>query len=61
MVRKVSAFLLAAMLVFALAGISEASTSNLRIVNNTGYTIFYLYVSPSANSGWGSDLLGSCE
>ncbi|HOB91136.1 MAG TPA: hypothetical protein PKM68_04080 [Bacillota bacterium] len=30
----------------------------IKIVNNTGYTIYHLYVSPATSSSWGDDLLG---
>ena len=59
MVRKVSVLLFVAALVFAFAGCSEAANVNLRIINDTGYTVYKLYVSPASSSGWGSDRLGS--
>ena len=40
---------------------SSSSTQNLpsiRIKNSTGYTIYYLYVTPTNNKSWGNDLLG---
>jgi hypothetical protein len=30
----------------------------VRIVNNTGYDIFYVFISPEENEFWGNDLLG---
>jgi hypothetical protein len=27
------------------------------VVNNTGYTFYYLYVSPSTSDSWGKDVL----
>ena len=36
---------------------AEAVTA--RIINNTGYTIYYLYVSRSDSGDWGPDRLGS--
>jgi len=32
---------------------------NMTIVNNTGYTVWYVYLSPSDSSSWGDDWLGS--
>jgi len=32
---------------------------SITIVNNTGYTIYYLYVSPTTSSSWGNDMLGT--
>jgi hypothetical protein len=34
-------------------------TATLTVVNNTGTTIFYLYISPSTSSSWGNDQLGA--
>jgi hypothetical protein len=31
---------------------------SVRIVNNTGYDIFYIYMSPSNSDDWGNDILG---
>ncbi|MCL2064916.1 MAG: serine protease [Candidatus Cloacimonetes bacterium] len=33
------------------------STDYITIDNNTGYTIFFVYVSPSSSDSWGTDLL----
>jgi hypothetical protein len=41
-------------------GIFALSAQNLpsiNIVNNTGYDIYYLYVSPSQDEDWGDDIL----
>jgi len=40
----------------------EADTpagSSFQIANNTGYTVYYCYVSPSSSTEWGNDRLGS--
>ena len=34
------------------------SQEQIRIVNDSGYTMHYLYISPSSRDSWGSDLLG---
>jgi hypothetical protein len=46
---------------FLLAGFFSASAQNLpsiRITNNTGYTVYYIYISPSDSEEWGEDFLG---
>ena len=48
-------------LVFAAFSIAAQSLPSITIVNNTGYTIFYVYISPSDDEEWGEDLLDSEE
>ena len=36
-----------------------AARSSITITNNTGYTVYYAYVSPSDNDNWGRDVLGT--
>jgi hypothetical protein len=46
---------------FLLAGVFSASAQNLpsiRITNNTGYDVYYIYISPSDSDDWGEDVLG---
>jgi hypothetical protein len=46
---------------FLLAGAFAVSAQNLpaiRITNNTGYDIYYIYISPSESDEWGDDFLG---
>jgi hypothetical protein len=46
---------------FFLAGIFTLSAQNMpsvRIINNTGYDIYFLYVSSSEDDEWGEDILG---
>jgi hypothetical protein len=46
---------------FLFAGLFALSAQNLptvRIVNNTGYDIYFLYVSPTESDEWGEDILG---
>jgi hypothetical protein len=31
---------------------------SVNIVNNTGYDIYFLYISPSESNEWGDDILG---
>lgn len=40
-------------------GQRTSGASTLRVVNNSGSTIWYLYVSPSSSSIWGNDQLGA--
>ncbi|GHT94121.1 hypothetical protein FACS1894141_0170 [Spirochaetia bacterium] len=37
----------------------EDDTASITIVNKTGYTVYYVYVSPSSSDSWGDDQLGS--
>ncbi|MDR2417727.1 MAG: leucine-rich repeat domain-containing protein [Treponema sp.] len=37
---------------------SVSTSSILTVVNNTGYTFYYLYISPSDSDTWGRDVLG---
>jgi hypothetical protein len=39
--------------------VSAQSRPSINIVNNTGYTIYKLYVSPAENEDWGEDILGN--
>lgn len=34
------------------------NSPSIKIVNNTGYSIYYIYVSPEENDEWGEELLG---
>ena len=38
--------------------ISAQELPTITIINNTGYTIYYMYVSPSSDDNWGKDCLG---
>jgi hypothetical protein len=46
---------------FLLAGTFSVSAQNLpsvRITNNTGFDVYYVYISPSSSDDWGEDMLG---
>jgi hypothetical protein len=46
---------------FLFLGIFSVSAQNLpsvHIINNTGYTVYYIYISPSESEDWGEDCLG---
>ena len=53
------AVVLAGMLTASCASLKEANTGNpaLTIVNNTGYVVWYLHISPVTQSTWGKDWL----
>ena len=40
-------------------GERTSSTGTLRIINQSSVSVWYLYVSPSSSSSWGSDQLGA--
>ena len=48
-------------LFFVAFSITAQDLPFINIVNNTGYTIFYVYISPSDSEDWGDDLLDSEE
>jgi hypothetical protein len=46
---------------FFLAGafsLSAQSLPSIRITNNTGYDVYYIYISPSDSEDWGEEFLG---
>jgi len=45
-------------LVFLGGFLSAQQLPKITIVNNTGYTVYYVYASPSDDDDWGEDLLG---
>ncbi|MDR2072963.1 MAG: hypothetical protein LBP60_05995 [Spirochaetaceae bacterium] len=47
--------------VFLIGGIyavSAQSLPSITVINNTGYTVYTIYISPSADEEWGEDVLG---
>ena len=47
--------------IFLLLGIFAVSAQELpsiTIVNNTGYAMYYIFISPTENDFWGEELLG---
>ena len=38
--------------------VSAQDLPSIRIVNNTGYPVYNIYISPSENETWGEDFLG---
>ncbi|MEG6584274.1 hypothetical protein [Dendrosporobacter sp. 1207_IL3150] len=57
MKRSVLALCLVVILVIGLCSVAYAASHQVLIVNQTGVTIYGLYVSPSASNNWGSNLL----
>jgi len=45
-------------LFIAVFAINAQDLPSINILNNTGYTIYYIYVSPSESDFWGDDVLG---
>jgi hypothetical protein len=42
-----------------LSSVFAQSKAAIRILNNTGYTVHYVYLSQTASDSWGDDLLGT--
>jgi hypothetical protein len=57
--RKI-ALALPFLLIF-LSALSAQQNPSITIVNNTGYTVWYVYISQTASDSWGSDRLSSNE
>ena len=49
------------LLLLGALGAYAQSMPTVNIVNNTGYTIFYLFISPSESDYWGEDVLAADE
>ncbi|MCL2067094.1 MAG: hypothetical protein FWG99_06480 [Treponema sp.] len=47
--------------VVLLAALPAQQNPSITIVNNTGYTVWYVYMSQTASNSWGNDLLKSDE
>ena len=56
---RISAAALAATLAFAIVGPAAAEDLRFKVVNNSSLDVEYFYASPSNDSNWGDDLLGS--
>ena len=50
-------FFMGLFLLITAFSISAQNLPSIRIVNNTGYVIYYICVSPSDSDDWGEDLL----
>jgi hypothetical protein len=51
-------FILGLFLLTVAFSASAQDLPSIRITNNTGYDIYYIYISPSDAEGWGDDFLG---
>jgi hypothetical protein len=58
MFAKLKAPLLAVLLL-GITAIAHAADYYVDITNRTGYTIYYMYVSPAKSKSWEEDVLGS--
>jgi len=62
--KKIFALIFAALIVLAVSGCASSPFSSqselpvITVVNNTGYTCFYLFLSPVTNDNWEDDKLG---
>ena len=61
--KKTALFIFAAVIGLTMAGCLSMPQTSVRpvvtVVNNTGYTCFYLYLSPSSTDNWEEDVLGN--
>lgn len=51
--------LVVALLMLGSTSVTMAADYYVDITNRTGYTIFYMYVSPASSKSWEEDVLGS--
>lgn len=58
-IKSIRVFLLAAMFVMAFASVAFAGAQDFVLVNNTGYPIYVVNVSPASSNDWQNDILGS--
>jgi len=59
---KAMRWVVVALVILVLGGcffINSSPTASLQVVNTSGQTIYYFYISPDASSNWGNDQLGS--
>ncbi|WP_018916501.1 hypothetical protein [Vreelandella zhanjiangensis] len=49
---------LVALIMLCLSTVASASDYYVDVTNRTGYTIFYMYVSPASSKTWEEDVLG---
>ena len=54
---KAAKILLAAVLLLLAAHSTAFAYDNLKMLNSTGNTIFFVYLAPSSSKSWGSDRL----
>jgi hypothetical protein len=51
-------FILGLLLLAVAFSASAQNLPSIRITNDTGYTVYFIYISPSESDDWGEDVLG---
>ena len=59
MLKKGFTYLVFIVFLMVLSGCSKAADYYVDITNRTGFTIYYIYVSPGKSKSWEEDVLGS--
>ena len=57
--KSLKVFFLAALFVMGLSSVAFAGAQDFVLVNNTGFPIYYVNVSPASSDNWQNDILGS--
>ena len=57
--KALKVFFLTALFVMALSAVAFAGAQDFVLVNNTGYPIYKVNVSPASTNNWEEDILGS--
>ena len=58
-IKSIKVFILTALFVMAFSAVAFAGAQDFVLANNTGYSIFYVNVSPASSNNWEEDILGS--
>ncbi len=58
-IKSFKVFFLAALFVMAFASVAFAGAQDFVLVNNTGFPVYYVNVSPASSNSWQNDILGS--
>ena len=58
-IKSLKVFFLAALFVMGLSSVAFAGAQDFVLVNNTGFPIYYVNVSPASSDNWQNDILGS--
>ena len=56
---KKKVMLIGVLLLFGVCVLFAQTGPTIAVVNNTGYTIFFIYISPSDSDNWEEDVLGN--
>ena len=57
-IKSLKVFFLAALFVMAMSAVAFAGAQDFVLVNNTGYPIYVVNVSPARSDDWHNDILG---